>query len=254
MRRERTNTAVATLIALTLLFGCDQTGTTGLASESQSGLAPGGGGPSLTSGKKLNASAVCDPTRGGFTPTATNPFYPIQVGSQWQYEGVEGGELIHLQVTVLNATAIVAGVTTQIIEERETADGDLTEISRNFFAQASDGSVCYFGEDVDIYEHNTIVSHEGSWRADQPGNGPGIFMPGSPKPGMTYQIEIAPGVAEDEGKIVGQGPVTVPVGTFTRTLRVREFNPLDGEKDYKFHAAGVGLVIDGVLGLVSYHL
>ena len=65
---------------------------------------------------------------------------------------------------------------------------------------------------------------------------------------------MAPGVAEDQAQVVGQGPVTVPAGSFAQTIRVREFNPLDGEKDYKVHAAGVGLIIDGILELVSYDL
>jgi hypothetical protein len=211
------------------------------------------GGVTATGAKALDPATVCDPSQ-QFTPTSTNPYYPIQVGSQWRYEGEEDDEAIVLVVTVLNQTEIVSGVTTQVVEERETADGELTEVSLNFFAQAPNGAVCYFGEDVDIYENGQIISHEGAWRADEPGNGPGIFMPGSPKPGMKYLIEVAPGVAEDEGQIVGQGPVTVPAGTFSDAIRVREFNPLDGEKDYKVHAAGVGLVIDGVLELVSYSL
>ena len=246
--------AVGSMIASILVVGCDRSSPTAANVETGSSVTTPAGEPGLASGKKLDPSAVCDPAQSGFTPTSTNPYYPIQVGSQWQYEGEEDDELIHLTVTVLNQTEVVAGVITQVVEERETADGDLTEVSRNFFAQAPDGSVCYFGEEVDIYEDGQIVSHDGAWRADDPGNGPGIFMPASPKPGMKYQVEVAPGVAEDQAQIVGEGPVTVPAGTFTRTIRVREFNPLDGEKDYKVHAAGVGLIIDGILELVSYDL
>jgi hypothetical protein len=246
MTQQPINTALGIVIALTLILGCDRSTPTGLNSDEVAA-------PSAAS-KQLDPAVVCDPTQGGFTPTSTNPYYPIQVGSQWHYEGVEEDQLIQLQVTILDSTEAVAGVTTQVLEERETADGELSEVSRNFFAQASNGAVCYFGEDVDIYEDGEIVSHEGSWRADQPGNGPGIFMPDSPKPGMKFEIEVAPGVAEDQGKIVGQGPVTVPAGSFSQAIRMREFNPLDGEKDYKVHVAGVGLVIDGVLELISFSL
>jgi hypothetical protein len=195
---------------------------------------------------------ICAPTQGGFSATSTNPYFPFQTGSQWIYDGEEDGVAIHLEITALNKHENVGGVTTQVIEERETANGELSEVSRNFFAQTSDGTVCYFGEEVDIYEGGKIVGHEGEWRGDQPGNAPGIIMPASPKPGMKFQFESAPGVAEDQGSIVGTGPADVPAGRFTETIGIREFNPLDGGRDFKVYAAGVGLIIDGTLQLTSY--
>jgi hypothetical protein len=71
-------------------------------------------------------------------------------------------------------------VTTRAMTEVEWADTDadgeidadeeLIEISRNYFAQTqtgpAPGTVCYFGENVDIYEDGEIVSHEGAWRAE----------------------------------------------------------------------------------------
>jgi hypothetical protein len=90
----------------------------------------------------------------------------------------------------------------------------LIEISRNYFAQTEAGTVCYFGENVNIYEDGRVVSNDGSWRADGrrglPGLAPGIFMSASPKPGMHFQQEVAPGVAEDEATIVGTGSVATP--------------------------------------------
>ena len=129
------------------------------------------------------------------------------------------------------------------LEEREFVDNTLAEVTWNYHAQASDGTVCYFGEDVDVYENGTIT-HAGAWCGVGP-NQPGIFVPANPQVGMEFQMEVAPGVAHDEGRIVGSGPVTVPFGRFTNTIRIREFNPLDAGKDYKVLAAGVGFVIDG---------
>jgi hypothetical protein len=155
---------------------------------------------------------------------------------------------------VLDAVEVVGGVTTHVVEERERHDGELVEVSRNFFVEASDGTVCYFGEDVDIYEGGAVVSHEGSWRGDAPGNQPGIIMPADPRPGTKYMNENAPGVAEDQAKIVGSGPVTVPAGTFPDAIRVQDFNPLDGDRGLKVFARGAGLVIDGQVQLVSQSL
>jgi hypothetical protein len=46
--------------------------------------------------------------------------------------------------------------------------------------------------------------------------------------------------------------VTVPAGTFTDTIRVRDFNPLDGSKGFKVYAPNVGIIVDGPLNLISY--
>lgn len=229
-----TKTVIMGGLALALVQGCDQSTPTALAPEVELDL------------------ALCSPAAGGFNPFSSNPYFPIQVSSQWIYEGEETGELIELQVTVLNETEVVGGITTRVIEERESIDGELSEVSRNFYAQASDGTVCYFGEDVDFYEGGEIVSHEGSWRADDTGNRPGIIMPANPHPGMNFQMEDAPGIAEDEGTIVGTESAEVPAGSFMEAIRIREFNPLDGDVGFKVFAAGVGLVKDGPIELIEY--
>lgn len=197
---------------------------------------------------------ACAITRSDFTLQSLNAYFPLTVGNQWFLRGEEDGAPIELRVSVLADTEQVGGITTRVVEEREWESGELIEVSRNFFAVTSEGTVCYFGEDVDIYENGVVVSHEGAWRADAPGNSPGIFMPADPRPGMKFTIEGAPGVAEDEGQIVGVGQVEVPAGTFSETIRVREFNPLDGGKDYKVFAKGVGIIVDGPLVLESYQV
>ncbi|HET7039156.1 MAG TPA: hypothetical protein VFH97_04670, partial [Gemmatimonadales bacterium] len=147
----------------------------------------------------------------------------------------------------------VAGVATRVLEERETEGGELVEVSRNFFAQAPDGTVCYFGEDVDIYEGGTVVSHEGEWRAGVSGALPGIMMPASPTVGMAFRQELATGVAEDRAVIDAAGEaVTVPAGTFTSTIGFRETTPLEpGAESIKVFARDVGLIVDDAVRLTS---
>jgi hypothetical protein len=188
-----------------------------------------------------------------FTLASVNDYFPLGVGSEWNLEGEEGGALIELRIRVLNETEVVGGVTTRVIEEVEWEDGELLEVSRNFVAATEDGTLCYFGEDVDIFEDGG-VSHEGAWRADQPGNFPGILMPVDPRPGVRFTMEGAPGVAEDQGRVVGAGPTVTPVGRFTEVIRIRESNPLDGGFDFKVYAKDVGLLVDGPLSLVSYQV
>jgi hypothetical protein len=244
MRTQRVGLGVAATLVLLVGVGCDRTDPTAPAAREASDLTP----TQRTSAKKLSV-ALCSPGQGGFTTASTNPYFPLgPVGRQWILIGEEDGESVRLQITVLNQTRVIAGVTTRVIEERESVGDELFEVTWNYFAQAANGTICYFGEDVDIYE-DTGISHEGAWCADADDNQPGIFMPADPQPGMTFQIEVAPDVAEDEGKIVGIGPVEVPFGRFTETIRTREFNPLDGGKDHKVHAAGTGIIVDGPLAL-----
>ena len=192
--------------------------------------------------------AVCAPTNEGFSLNSTNPYFPMDVGSEWVLEG--GDERVI--VTVLDETETVAGVTTRVIEEREFEDGELTEVSRNFFAQASDGTVCYFGEDVDNYEDGEVVSHESEWRADAPESRPGIIMPADPRPGVSFRMEVAPDAA-DEGEIVEVGSSTeVPAGVFEDTVRLVESNPLEDEEGEKVYARGIGMIVDEDLELVSH--
>lgn len=201
--------------------------------------------------EKVLELSLCDPSRGDLTPASSNPYFPIAAGLQWTYEGEEEGEEVRLVITVLDDTEVVSGVTTRVVRECEWIDGELVEVSWNYYAATAEGTVCYFGEEVDIYEGGAVVSHEGAWRADDPASAPGIFMPPEPSPGVRFPMELAPGIAEDEARIVGIGPVRVPLDTYEDTLRLREYNPLDGDKGYKVFAYGVGMILDGPAELVS---
>ena len=106
----------------------------------------------------------------------------------------EDGEVeeIRLEIKVLHETRFVNGVLTRVVEEREWINGDLYEVSLNFYALCqTTGDVYYFGEEVDIYEDSVIINHEGAWLAGEDGAQPGIIMPGSILIGVRYMQEIA---------------------------------------------------------------
>ena len=131
-----------------------------------------------------------------FQTTGDNPFFPLQPGLTTFLAGEDEGERLQLRIKVLHQTTVVGGVRTRIVEEREHVDGELVEISRNYFAHCrQNGSVFYFGEAVDIYEDGEIVAHEGAWRHGENGARAGVIMPGLPLIGARYFQEIAPEVA-----------------------------------------------------------
>jgi len=197
---------------------------------------------------------ACDPAGTTFTVDIDNPFFPLPVGHQVVLEGEEGGGHLLVRITSLDETETVAGVEARVVEEYEAKRGQVVEISRNFFAQAEDGTVCYFGEDVDIYDGaGNITSHAGAWRAGVDGNRPGIFMPPSLEVGLAFQQEVAPGIAEDQAKVIALGEATeVPAGTFEQTATLRDGSPLDGSSGEKVYARDIGLIVDGPARLTRY--
>ncbi len=199
-----------------------------------------------------------------FKTIGANPYFILEPGYRLTLESEENGETTRLVITVLNKTqkVILPGigeVNTRVVEERETVDGELVEVSKNFLAICEKtNNVVYFGEDVKIFNEDGSISHAGGWRAGRPdGNGlaePGVLMPGSFLLGSRYFQEIADGIAMDRAENVEMGlVVTVPAGTFGQCVRVRETTPLEpGAESHKVYCPGVGLVMDDVLQLVDF--
>jgi hypothetical protein len=189
--------------------------------------------------------------KGELSPTGRNPYFVLESG----YRLVLQGGKEEVTVTVLDETKVVAGAETRVVEERETKNGKLVEVSRNFFAISKrTNSVFYFGEDVAIYKNDKVVSQEGAWLAGVKGAKFGLMMPGLPLLGARHYQEISPGAAMDRAEIVAMNEtVKTPAGVFKNCLKVEETTPLEpGNKGYKYYAAGVGLVQDGSLKLVRY--
>jgi len=160
-----------------------------------------------------------------------------------------------LTITVLEETKEINGFSTRVLEEREERNGELTEISRNFFAiDRKTGDVFYFGEEVDIYSAGQVTSHSGAWLAYENGNLPGLIMPGNPVVGMKYYQEIAPGIAQDRAEVINLSiNFQTQAGEFTECLLTQEsskVSPLAIE--YKTYCPGVGLVQDETLHLIHF--
>jgi hypothetical protein len=190
-----------------------------------------------------------------FADTGANQFFILEPGYQLSFAGEEDGEEVELVITVLDETKEVDGVLTRVVEERESADGELVEVSRNYFAICEQtNSVFYFGEDVDDYEDGEIVSHDGAWLAGEDDARAGIMMPGTVLLGSRYMQEIAPDVAMDRAHIISMNnTVETPAGTFEDVLKVRETTPLEpSAREFKYYAEGVGLIQDAGLKLEEY--
>ena len=178
-----------------------------------------------------------------------NPYFILEPG--YTLYLADGAET--LTVTVLQAIEVVDGVTTRVVEERETENGQLGEISRNFFAiDPATSDVYYFGEEVEIYKDGRVVSHEGAWRAGVNGAKFGLMVPGAPKIGDRFYQEIAPGVAMDRAEVASlEEALETPAGQFRGCLRIKETSALEAGSSVKIFAPGVGLIKDDAFVLTK---
>ncbi len=202
------------------------------------------------------ASAPLDVWRSSFAPEKAalaskgkNLYFILEPGYRLHYAHGKAT----LTVTVLEDTKTVDGVVTRVVEEREEKNGQLTEVSRNYFAiDGSTKDVYYFGEDSEEYRDGKVVSREGSWLAGTRGAQFGLMMPGTVKVGDRFYQEIAPNVALDRAEIVAVGQeVKTPAGTFKDCVHIKETSPPEKGGGQKWYAPDVGLIRDGEFVLVS---
>lgn len=180
-----------------------------------------------------------------------NDYFILEPGFQLVLES----KTEKLAVTVLDETKEVDGVATRVVEEKEWKNGELIEISRNFFAiDEKTKDVFYFGEEVDMYNGGKVTSHDGAWLAGKNGAQAGLIMPGKPKVGMKYYQEIARGVAMDRAEVLKiDDHLDTPAGSFSNCLLTKEGSALNPfEMEFKTYAPGIGLLQDEKLLLVKY--
>jgi hypothetical protein len=174
------------------------------------------GGDDNGSSKQAPAAA----SRPEFSAKVDNPFFPLSSAPVTIFRGREGNSRTRDANHVLKKRERVAGVPVTVVEVKEFENGELVERTLDYYAQRRDGSVWYFGERVNNYEDGKLVHHEGQWLAGKNKAKPGLFMPSNPKVGHSFQQERAPGVAEDQSKVVAAGlNVTTPAGSFDKCSR-----------------------------------
>jgi hypothetical protein len=146
---------------------------------------------------------VVDPN--DFVETIDNSYLPLTPGSRWVYEGVEDGQVERVEVVVTEDRREVLGVSTIVVRDTVSEDGEVIEDTLDWFAQDREGNVWYFGEDSREFEDGEQISTEGSWEAGVDGALPGIVMLAQPQVGDAYRQEYDEGEAEDLGEVVGVG-------------------------------------------------
>jgi hypothetical protein len=184
-----------------------------------------------------------------FVASVDNPYFPLVPGTRWVMEG-EGGSAGETTITeVTTDTKTILGVECTVVRDEVDVDGELQELTFDWYAQDAAGNVWYFGEDTAEYKNGKVTTREGAWEAGVDGAQPGIIMPAQPVVGLTYRQEFLEGEAEDLAKVVElSARADTPAGSYAHALITEDWTPLEPNIiERKFYAPGVGLVMERVI-------
>ncbi|HLL98277.1 MAG TPA: hypothetical protein VK276_04315 [Rubrobacteraceae bacterium] len=181
-----------------------------------------------------------------FTTRIDNPYWPMAPGDKWVYRETDSGTEQRVEVTVTNQTKQIAnGIEARVVHDVVTEDGQLVEVTDDWYAQDKAGNVWYLGEDTAEYENGKVTTRSGSFEAGVDGAQAGVIMPAGPQDGMAYRQEYYKGEAEDKAEVLSTDEqVEVPFGYFQGVLMTKDLVPLEPKvSEYKLYARDVGPVL-----------
>jgi len=232
--RRLTTPALACLVLVLGACGDDDSGN-----GSQNTTAAAGGDSSLPQGSDpVNLDAA------DFTTEIDNQYWPMTPGNRWVSRSSE--ERIVVEVTDRRKT-VTGGIEAVVVRDTVTDNnGDLVEVTDDWYAQDRDGNIWYLGEDVKDYRDGKVVSTGGSWEHGVDGAVAGIAIPADPQRGVRYRQEYYEGEAEDRAEVRSvDARVIVPAGEFEGCLQTSDTTPLEpGVEERKYYARGVGPVLN----------
>jgi hypothetical protein len=219
------------LLTAVLLLNALPASATGCGTFSGRGCAP--------AGKRvdLRRPAFSSSTR------ITNPLFPISRLRSVVLLGHVEGRPFRTETTLLPGTQTVAWggrqVRVRVSQYVAYLDGRLDEVALDRYAQADDGSVWYFGEDVFDYRHGAVAGTEGTWLAGREGPA-AMIMPARPRLGDVFRTENAPPIVFEEVTVKRVGlTVAGPRGPVAGAIVGEELHS-DGTHEAKIFAPGYG--------------
>lgn len=185
------------------------------------------------------------------SPTIDNKWFPLTPGMQYTTTGTvigaEGTTARTVTHSVTGLTKLIDGVKTQVMWDRDYADGELVESELAFFAQTDRGVVWLFGEYPEEFENGEFTGAPATFLSGLSGAQAGIAMPAAPRAGTPSYVQAhAPAVnfLDCGGAVQENQRVCVPTGCYDDVLVIDEHNPLEPAVGHqqKFYSAGTGLV------------
>ena len=186
----------------------------------------------------LVAPAFSHPT------SVTNRLFPISDLRSVILNGNVDGREFRTETTLLPDTRVIEWspgqcVRTLVSQYVAYLGGHIQEVALDLYAQADDGSVWYFGEDVFNYRRGVVQDTEGTWLAGKEGPA-AMIMPADPHVGDVNRPENIPGLVWEEVAVRATGrTVAGPRGPVTGAMVGRELHD-DGTLSDKVFAPGYG--------------
>jgi hypothetical protein len=207
-------------------------------------------GPNPTAPKRdrvdLNPPSFSNPTK------VDNPLFPIGDLHSAILLGNDEGRALRIETSLLPGTKTIEWkgkkVKTLVSQFVSYLDGRIHEVALDWYAQADDGSVWYFGEDVFNFQDGVVADTDGSWLAGKDGP-PGMIMPANPELGAAYRPENIPGFVFEEVVVKSAGQtVPGPRGPVPGAIVGQENHLIEGFYEDKTFAPGYGEFRSGVGG------
>ena len=152
---------------------------------------------------RIDPSQFDDPR----APAHVNPYFPIAIGNRWEYRSTSGETDT---VEIVDETKRIQDVTCVVARDLvEKSDGE-SEHTDDWYVQATDGSVWYFGEEVKNLEtfegddpaRGELVSIDGSFKWGRDRDKDGVIFQATPHKGDVYLEEFSLGNAEDVTEVL----------------------------------------------------
>jgi len=173
----------------------------------------------------------------------TNPLFPILGQESVLQLGRVDGKPFRAEVALMPDTRIIVWegqqVETLVSQYAAFLDGRLHEVAYDYYAQADDGSVWYFGEDVFNFKGGAIINTHGTWIAGKDGPA-AMIMPADPRVGDVYRPENIPGFVFEEVTVQAVDQTFEgPFGPVQGGIVIDELH-MDGAREQKSFAPGYG--------------
>ena len=173
----------------------------------------------------------------------TNPLFPISSQHSVLLLGTVEDQPFRTEVTLLPHTRVLQweGRQIEVAVSQYVAflGGRIQEVAYDLYAQADDGSVWYFGEDVYNFADGVITDTHGTWIAGIDGP-PAMIMPADPQVGDVYRTENIPGLVFEEVTVHAVGETfDGPLGAVEGGIVVEELH-MDATTEEKQYAPGYG--------------
>lgn len=184
---------------------------------------------------------------GSANADVTHPHFPLIAGHTLRYRGSEQSSESSLTTTrhVSHFPCRVGGIECRVVIERVLCEECILEERLEYYTQDAQGNVWLLGVDRTEYDPGGApISKQGSWRFDEAGQTPGMFLPRNLAAGDTFTRRIQGDVIHSQVLATQAGLELDEFGYLQPCLHLVESAGASAEDSRaRFFARGIGDVL-----------